>query len=237
MSEPEPEASQSEHYGNKNRLVSHLSLVVRKKVFAIYYERFGDKSKILDVGVTSENQAAEANFFEKLYPHKEHITAVGIEDAQNLEKEIPGVKFQKIQPNQRLPFEDNSFDVVFCHAVIEHVIGTEERRFFISELTRVAPFVFLTTPNQNFPIETHTKVPFLHMAWPSLFYSSLDKGWFHPFYRTENLNLFTKLSFERMLFEQENISFSVKPVRLFGLVSNWIAVLELSNNSSGRSMI
>jgi hypothetical protein len=32
----------------------------------------------------------------------------------------------------------------------------------VSELCRVAPQVFVSTPNRWFPVETHTLVPFVH---------------------------------------------------------------------------
>jgi hypothetical protein len=46
--------------------------------------------------------------------------------------------------------------------VVEHVGGKEQQRQFVAELCRVAPRVFLSTPNRWFPIETHTLVPFVH---------------------------------------------------------------------------
>ena len=61
-----------------------------------------------------------------------------------------------------LPFEDDAFDVSFSNAVVEHVGGPDEQRRFVAELCRVAPRVFLSTPNRWFPLETHTLVPFVH---------------------------------------------------------------------------
>jgi 2-polyprenyl-3-methyl-5-hydroxy-6-metoxy-1,4-benzoquinol methylase len=61
-----------------------------------------------------------------------------------------------------LPFDDDAFDVAFSNAVIEHVGGPEEQRRFVEELCRVAPRVFVSTPNRWFPVETHTLVPLVH---------------------------------------------------------------------------
>jgi 2-polyprenyl-3-methyl-5-hydroxy-6-metoxy-1,4-benzoquinol methylase len=61
-----------------------------------------------------------------------------------------------------LPFEDDSFDIAFSNAVVEHVGGRDEQRRFVHELCRVAPRVFVSTPNRRFPVEVHTLVPFLH---------------------------------------------------------------------------
>jgi hypothetical protein len=61
-----------------------------------------------------------------------------------------------------LPFEDDAFDVAFSNAVVEHVGGRDQQRRFVAELCRVAPRVFLSTPNRWFPAETHTLLPFIH---------------------------------------------------------------------------
>lgn len=62
-----------------------------------------------------------------------------------------------------LPFADGSFDVVLSNAVVEHIGGPEEARRFLAESRRVARVLVVhTTPNRWFPIETHTRLPFLH---------------------------------------------------------------------------
>jgi SAM-dependent methyltransferase len=61
-----------------------------------------------------------------------------------------------------LPFEDGAFDVVFSNAVIEHVGGREQQRQLVSEALRVGRRVFITTPNRRFPVEVHTRLPFVH---------------------------------------------------------------------------
>ena len=53
----------------------------------------------------------------------------------------------KVDANQRLPFEDASFDLVWCSEVIEHL---EDPAFSLSELRRVTKpggLLLLTTPN------------------------------------------------------------------------------------------
>ena len=55
-----------------------------------------------------------------------------------------------------------SFDNATSNAVLEQVGGTENQKFFISELCRVASRVFVSVPNRFFPIEHHTALPFAH---------------------------------------------------------------------------
>jgi SAM-dependent methyltransferase len=61
-----------------------------------------------------------------------------------------------------LPFPDDSFDVCFSNAVIEHVGGIDRQRAFVAEAVRVSRRVFLTTPNRWFPVELHTRLPLVH---------------------------------------------------------------------------
>jgi len=53
----------------------------------------------------------------------------------------------KVDANQRLPFDDESFDLIWCSEVIEHL---EKPEFALSELRRVTKpggLLVLTTPN------------------------------------------------------------------------------------------
>ena len=122
---------------------------------------------MVDVGVgdtgfgTEPGVATSHNFFEALYPWPERITAVSDVPLPNFAREFPTGECVTASGTE-LPFEDDAFDVAFSNAVVEHVGGRDEQRRFVSELCRVAPRVFLSTPNRWFPVETHTLVPFVH---------------------------------------------------------------------------
>jgi hypothetical protein len=129
--------------------------------------RPGPETRVVDVGVgdtgfgTEPGVAVTHNFFEALYPWPERITAVSDVPLPNFTREFPAIRCVTASGTD-LPFEDDEFDVAFSNAVIEHVGGREEQRRFVAELCRVAPQVFLSTPNRRFPVETHTLVPFVH---------------------------------------------------------------------------
>ncbi len=117
-------------------------------------------SRVLDLGVTPDRSLPESNLFERLYPHKQNITAASIEEASYLEDIYPGIKFVKITDNY-LPFDDE-FDVVFCSAVIEHVGNQNTQQTFVKEALRVSKKFFFTTPNRQFLVDFHTMIPMIH---------------------------------------------------------------------------
>ncbi len=150
-------------------LAARASLWNRKRKLALFLEelRPGPETTIVDVGVgdtgfdTEPGVALSHNFFEAMYPWPEQITAVSDVPLPNFAQEFPQIA-PVTASGTNLPFEDDSFDIAFSNAVLEHVGGREEQRRFVHELCRVAPKVFVSTPNRRFPLEVHTLVPFLH---------------------------------------------------------------------------
>ena len=150
-------------------LAARASLWNRRRKLALFMEtvRPGPQTRVVDVGVgdtgfgTEPGVASSHNFFEALYPWPERITAVGDVPLPNFAQEFPTITTVTASGTD-LPFEDDAFDVAFSNAVVEHVGGRDEQRRFVAELCRVAPRVFLSTPNRWFPLETHTLVPFVH---------------------------------------------------------------------------
>ena len=148
---------------------AQASLWNRRRKLALFMEtiRPGAETRVVDVGVgdtgfgTEPGVASSHNFFEALYPWPERITAVSDVPLPNFAQEFPAITTVTASGTD-LPFEDDAFDVAFSNAVVEHVGGRDEQRRFVAELCRVAPRVFLSTPNRWFPLETHTLVPFVH---------------------------------------------------------------------------
>ena len=150
-------------------LATRASLWNRRRKLALFMETMhpGPETRVVDVGVgdtgfgTEPGVASSHNFFEALYPWPERITAVSDVPLPNFAREFPTVSTVTANGTE-LPFEDDAFDVAFSNAVVEHVGGPAEQHRFVAELCRVAPRVFLSTPNRWFPVETHTLVPFVH---------------------------------------------------------------------------
>jgi SAM-dependent methyltransferase len=145
-----------------------ISLRSRRRKLRLFIEELQPtgETTVLDVGADElafgeGDGCATLNFFEELYPWPERITALGLHDGAGFRDRYPGVRYVRGDACA-LPFADGEFDVVFSNAVIEHVGGRERQRRLVLETLRVGRRVFLTTPNRRFPIEVHTRLPFVH---------------------------------------------------------------------------
>jgi SAM-dependent methyltransferase len=150
------------------RLVDAVSMRSRRRKLALFTEtmRPTADTTVLDVGADDsgfgeQERCGTLNFFEELYPWPGRITAVGIHEGLRFRERYPAVRYVQASALE-LPFENGAFDVYFSNAVIEHVGPREAQRRFVAEALRVAPRVFITTPNRWFPVELHTRVPLVH---------------------------------------------------------------------------
>ena len=57
---------------------------------------------------------------------------------------------------EHLPFCENAFDLVFCNSVMEHVAHPAA---LAAEIRRTGRRFFVQTPNEHFPLESHSHVP------------------------------------------------------------------------------
>src|SRR5215475_1215973 len=135
----------------------------RNRIFQDFKTRIrpSHSDQVLDVGV-SDVVNDGANVLERSYPHQQNITACGLGSGAQFKKAFPLLRYIQIEPNVRLPFDDNNFDIATSNAVLEHVGSRENQFFFVHELCRVARRVFISVPNRFFPIEHHTALPIVH---------------------------------------------------------------------------
>jgi SAM-dependent methyltransferase len=211
----------------KNQTIAGISLSARLGMYQqlIKLMQPGSKDLILDVGVSTFTDSAEANVLERNYPFPEQITMLGIEEGGQLEQIYPGAVYRKYTPGQALPFADKSFEICYCHAVLEHVGSRDRQERFISELLRVGKSIFLTTPNRFYPLELHTMMPFLHWL-PMHWYRAILRLFGKEFYgKEENLNLLSRHSLDRLM-RKFNTSYRIVPFRFLGLISNLILVVK-----------
>jgi SAM-dependent methyltransferase len=214
---------------------SQISFQVRRKIF----ERFMTTMKpissdrVLDVGVTPDRQLPESNFFEQLYPYKNRLTVTSIEDASFLENIYPGLHFVQTD-TLKLPFEDLSFDIAFCSAVLEHVGNRMQQQQFIVEILRVSKSIYIITPNRQFPVEFHTFLPLIHWLPQPIHQYILNTLGLTFWSKTDNLNLLTPNSFKSLFPQTTRVH--LDRIRLIGIPSNLVAWKSAKQEIPHKSM-
>jgi hypothetical protein len=149
------------------RLAARISARSRRRKLDLFLEAMKPTAEttVVDVGVSDggygEDTYGTANFFEALYPWPERIVAVSTQHLTVFQQAFPKVTAVRAD-GRALPFLDDEFDIGFSNAVVEHLPDLDSQRAFVGELCRVSHRVFVTTPNRQFPIDTHTLVPLAH---------------------------------------------------------------------------
>lgn len=198
----------------------------RRRMFERFLNalRVGAADSIIDVGATSDRAYDHSNYLAAWYPHKERITAVGIDDASFLEQLYPGLTFRQAD-GRALPFADRSFDFSHSSAVIEHVGSRADQARLLSELWRVCrKGLFVTTPNRWFPVEFHSVLPLVHWLPPGLFRAVLRSAGHQTLADEAHLNLMSRRDLLRAATTAGISGARVEGARLGGLTSNLLLI-------------
>ncbi len=94
----------------------------------------------------------------------------------------------------------------------------------MKEIKRVSRKAFITTPNRNFPIEVHTRTPFLHMFLPRhvfhKYLSMTGKGWAAGDY----MNLLSHEDLTKMLGEAGIENYKIIKNKLFFFTLDFVII-------------
>ena len=132
--------------------VFHFFSGFRKQRMRFFYRCFGIQpaTSVLDIG------GREFNW--RLMPFMPRVKILNLS--------IQGTHSGKIEwiigDARKLPFPDQSFDVVYSNSVIEHLGSFQDQQRFAAECQRVGRSYFVQTPNRHFPVEPHLLTPFVH---------------------------------------------------------------------------
>jgi ubiquinone/menaquinone biosynthesis C-methylase UbiE len=144
------------------RLLRNFSHRSRTRKFelcdAIFQPRPEDR--VLDVGASGD--VFTQYTFEDVYQYPERIVGGGYElhEVTSARQHYPQPRYV-VFDGCALPFPDQSFDLVFSNAVIEHILGDGRQERFAQEIMRVGKSWFVTTPNYWYPLESHYHLPFI----------------------------------------------------------------------------
>ena len=140
--------------GGKNRdsfgdtLWSYNSLADKKALVLSWFFKLPKKSKVLEAG------CGTGNYVVSLTKMRHNVTGIEIDSKRvNIAKKY--MQDYNIDPKKivlgdltKLPFKKESFDAIFCHGVIEHIIDSNKA---IEEMTRVLKkggFAMISVPNR-----------------------------------------------------------------------------------------
>jgi hypothetical protein len=168
-----------------NRLFAYLHRQSRAKKYRLFEQLLqpSPEARILNVGA-SGSTAGLADQFEAFYPHRRRIVGGGLvkSDVRDYTRSFPGVR-AAVFDGCRLPFADESFDIVYSNAVLEHLPSWEAQERFADEVRRVGRAWFVTTPNFWYPLEAHYHLPlwqFLSTRWQQGLARALGKTPYPP---------------------------------------------------------
>lgn len=210
------------------RLTEGLTLKSRRSKYGLFLSlaKPGPESRILDVGVAPYSRRG-TNFLEQWYPFPNKITALASAEEEgefnDFSRHFSRVKLV-FGDGTKLMFPDDSFDIVFSNAVVEHVGNRAKQRQFIGEICRVGRRVFVTTPNYWFPVDAHTLIPFVHWFherprfW--VYRKARRDYWADP----ERLNLLSAKTLASLF--PETVALRIFRQRALGMTTSLIALAE-----------
>jgi ubiquinone/menaquinone biosynthesis C-methylase UbiE len=153
-----------------DNILKNILLKNREKIYQIFQKNiYLNKScTLIDIGTSPILEESE-NVILKKYKWKNKITCLSNQDCNILNKKYKKIKFLKGDA-KKMYFKNNKFDIVHCSATIEHLGSSQDQLKGLKEMYRISKkHLFLTTPNRFFPIEMHTKLPFLHFLPKKIF--------------------------------------------------------------------
>ena len=120
----------------------------------IFYELFKPllTTRVLDIGGTTNTWTTESSNAAAFAVTLVNLRPVGLA--------LSG-RFREVEGDAtKLPFANDSFDLVFSNSVIEHMITWEGQQAFAAEARRIARRLWVQTPARSFPLEPHLLAPF-----------------------------------------------------------------------------
>lgn len=196
------------------KLFKKFSEKSRKKRAKIFLNKLSPQKEATIVDLGGGNGKYIHAIVKDLHPLNITIADILKEDL-DYAKNTFGYKTAVLNESKKLPFEDNTFDIVFCNSVIEHVTipkdqiwklkNTKEferlsllrQHEFANEIRRIGKSYFVQTPNKYFLIESHSWLPGIVAVMPRNIQIEtirlFNKFWFKKTAPDWNLLTYTKM--------------------------------------------
>lgn len=211
----------------------------REKRAKLFRENFEIREDTLILDIGSED-GSNINFvLQETRFRAENVYIADIDKSaiEKGEKEF-GFKSILLDESGKLPFADEFFDIVYCSSVIEHAtvaknemwniksgkhfreISFETQKKLAEEIRRVGKSYFVQTPSRNFPVESHSWLPFVaFLPRPMLLKTLKASNRFWIKKTIPDYNLLDKKEMKKLFPEAEILT-----EKKFGLVKSIIAI-------------
>ncbi len=228
-----------------SKIVWSFSAQARKKRAQLFrnYFRINKNTKILDLG--SEDGTNIFNVLQNTDYSSENVFIADInKNVVETGKSLYGFNAVLIDENEKLPFTDKFFDIVYCSSVIEHTTvvksdvwnwknGREfkatawkRQEVFAEEIVRLGKQYFVQTPCKTFPIESHTWLPLVGYLPREIFLPILkfsNRYWVKQ--AEPDFNLLGEADFKKLFPEAEIVS-----ENKYGLKKSIMAIKAIKNS-------
>lgn len=206
-------------------IANRLSAKNRDRKWRLFTQTFplSPDLRVLDVGFTEKEYSDVDNYLERHYPYPEQVTALGVDQPKDFLNRYPKVHAVQYDGGT-FPFDNQSFDMVWSNAVLEHVGSREAQILFLKEVKRVGTKAFITTPNRWFPVEVHTRTPFLHWLPKTCFdryLTFVHKKWATGDY----MHLVSEKELKQLLADAGIKQYTIIKNRLLGFVVDFVVII------------
>lgn len=137
-----------------------------RKIDAVLCDFFSmrtlENKKMLDCGCGSGHILG-------YFAGRNDVTAADIVDQRDAGQRN-GMRFVLIESGP-LPFEGASFDIVLLNHVIAYIPDPESLMLEVHRVLRDGGVCYFALPNRNFPLEAHSKIPFIHYLPRPVFFA------------------------------------------------------------------
>ncbi len=177
----------------------------------------------LDIGTTEDKLNKSSNIIIKNLKNINIFKSISDQDIKSdfftkkLKKSIT-LDFNKEEINEF------SSDIVVSNATIEHVGNEENQLMMIKNIIKLSKKIFIIiTPNRWYPIDFHTKIPFIHWLPKKIHRNFLNLIGLSFFSEEKNLNLLNEKDFNNFM-KNFNFKYKILNVKLFYIKSNLILI-------------
>jgi len=179
--------------------------------------------EVLDVGTTNDESFKSSNV---IINNLKNINIYKSISDQIITLKLFSKKYNKSITSKfsNKKIKDLSSELVISNATIEHVGSTKNQIKMLKNVISLTKKIFIIiTPNKYYPIDFHTKIPFIHWL-PKKKYRKLLKILNLKFFSQEkNLNLLSENDLIMILNNfNKQIVYKIYYIKLLGLKSNLI---------------